>query len=199
MTDGDDDDGKVLQVRLADLAAQRAEIGWRTQAQLTLVGLNVTAAGVVGSVAITGEHRRPLLLLLPYLCTALGLGWLDHARAIAAVAHYLRVVTWPDLRDAVGLRTKEERERLSMRDDYLVGNRTEVTFRYRMSVVGPYLVIFNTPAVAALALTAGALHAPWLVALWVAGAALTSGTLVWWLRISPLDLSETMRGQSAAL
>ena len=178
----------MLQARLAEYATQRTEIGWRTQAQQTLLGLNVTAAGLVGSAALSGDGRRPLLLLLPYLCTALGMAWLDHGRSIASTARYIRTVTWPGVQEAVGFTKPEERARFWSRDDYLVDERTELTFRFRLSIVLPYGLVFNAPPVVALAFSLGVLDSPGLVALWAAGLALTACNLVWWSRFSPIRI-----------
>jgi hypothetical protein len=178
----------LLQARLAEYAAHRAEIGWRTQAQQTLLSLNVTAAGLVGSAALTADARRPLLLLLPYICTALGMAWLDHGRSIAATAKYIRTVVWHGVQEAVGLTTPEERTRLWSRDDYHVAEKTEFTPRFRLSITLPYGLVFNVPSIAALAFSVGTLDSPGLIALWTVGVILTLCSLVWWSRFRPIKL-----------
>lgn len=181
----DQDDG-MLQARLAEYASQRAEIGWRTQAQQTLLGLNVTAVGLVGSAALTATGRRHLLLVLPYICPALAMAWLDHGRSIANIAYYLRARCWPSIQEITGLTTPDERSRLWCRDEYTVAEGVEPALGYRMTIVVPYALAFTAPPVVALAFAVNLLDSIGLVLLWVAGLALTAGSAVWWGQFRPM-------------
>jgi hypothetical protein len=180
-------DDRMLQARLAEYASHRAEIGWRTNAQQTLLGLNVTAAGLVGSAALSAPSRRLLLLVLPYVCSALGMAWLDHGRSIAKTAQHIRVALWPGVQEDAGLTTPEERHRLRCRDDYLIEQDVETRARYRLTVVVPYGLVFTAPSIAALAFAWPANRSVGLAVLWAAGLVLTIANLAWWARFSPIS------------
>jgi hypothetical protein len=131
-------DAAHTDVALADFAAIKQEIQHRSNAQLTLVGLNVTAVGAIGGFAIS-QRQTVLMLMLPILCPALGLFFLDHDRHIRAQGQYIRAVLWP--RIARGLPTWEDNS------EPLLGNTA-----VRRFYLVPLLMLFGGPSLAALLL-----------------------------------------------
>jgi hypothetical protein len=81
-------------VRLAEYVALRQEIQNRSGPQQTLVGLNVTAIGTIGVIALTRRISPAVLLALPPICVTLGFLWMDHDRVIHDLGRYLRTQLW---------------------------------------------------------------------------------------------------------
>jgi hypothetical protein len=81
---------EVAELELEQFSALRAEILQRSGAQSSLVQLNLTAIAVVlGALLGDVTPRSDILLLVPILSPALGLFWLDHARAIDRLGAFI--------------------------------------------------------------------------------------------------------------
>src|SRR6266705_6603407 len=104
-----------LKVALAEFAVLKQEIGYRSQAQLVLFGLNITAAGGIGSFAVAGSagsatgavERDAVWLILPLLSPVLGMMWLDHHRNIEQIGNYIKSCLWQTIKD-VGASSKSK-------------------------------------------------------------------------------------------
>lgn len=73
---------------LAEYDAMRREIEQRSNAQLALITLNLTAVGALGGFAL--GNRLDLLLLVAFICPSIGLIWVDHAVTIDNIGDYIR-------------------------------------------------------------------------------------------------------------
>lgn len=71
-----------VDVKLARFAALRKEIDNRSNAQLALITLNITAIGGIGAYALSDPMQLNVLVLLPILCSSIGMLWLDHDTTI---------------------------------------------------------------------------------------------------------------------
>ncbi len=93
------DEERWLEIALAEFSALRAEILQRIQLQQVVLGLTITAVGTLLGVALAGPQSRAVLLLAtPYLTSALGFAYFDHARRIEQAGSYVRKMLWPDFR-----------------------------------------------------------------------------------------------------
>jgi hypothetical protein len=134
------EDEGVAPAGLAEFATLKNEIQYRSTAQLALFSLNVTAVGVIGSVALS-RREAGVLLVLAVLSPALGMFYLDHDRHIRAQGTYIREVLWPIIGN--GLPTWENQ---SM-------HRLQLSAVRRFYLV-PLVVVFGGPPVASLVLVA---------------------------------------------
>lgn len=75
---------------VAEFSALRQEIEYRSNAQLALVTLNVTAIGAVAGFALSNQAPRDIVLILAVLCPSLGMLWTDHAMTIENIGDYIR-------------------------------------------------------------------------------------------------------------
>jgi hypothetical protein len=82
-------DSVILQVTLAEFSVLRAEISKRSEAQNSLISLNITALGTVGGFVLSQRADLKLLLLLPILSPVLGILYLDHGTNIANIGRYI--------------------------------------------------------------------------------------------------------------
>jgi hypothetical protein len=100
-----------LTAALAEFQALRGEITQRIQLQQVLLGLTITALGALLSVALASKSSRAsLLLAAPFVTSALGFAYSDHARRINLLGEYIRDRLWPDVRSLTddGLSSWEE-------------------------------------------------------------------------------------------
>lgn len=75
---------------LTEFSALRREIEQRSNAQLALVTLNLTAVGAIGSFALSKYEYNDLLILLAFICPSIGMLWVDHAFTIENIGDYIR-------------------------------------------------------------------------------------------------------------
>jgi hypothetical protein len=80
----------------------RTEIYNRSNAQHTLINLNVTALGVIAGLVLTGRGDVQLLLLIPLVSTSIGLLYFDHSGAIERVGAYLDSILHPAVSSLTG-------------------------------------------------------------------------------------------------
>jgi hypothetical protein len=91
----------VIQVALAEFAALRAEIVGRTSSIAALVGVGLTAVGVIVGFAVKENGDLRLLLALPPLAMVINvLLSIEHRRIVLAGA-YIRGPLWKLLRDHI--------------------------------------------------------------------------------------------------
>jgi hypothetical protein len=81
-------------VRLAEYAALRSEIGQRSAFQQALNALNLTAISTIAGLVVANHAANGLLLFVPVISSTFGLLWLDHHRNIGLIATYVREELW---------------------------------------------------------------------------------------------------------
>jgi hypothetical protein len=74
----------------AKFEAARKEIEYRTQAQLALFTVNISAVGLLGGFYTSGLNSPLFLLLIGVISPSIGLQWLDHAFTIDRLGDYCR-------------------------------------------------------------------------------------------------------------
>lgn len=79
-----------MEEALAEYSALRTEIINRSDAERSLVNLNLTASGALAGVAAANPQSAGLMIVLPFLSAALGLLFLDHELRIHRIAGYMR-------------------------------------------------------------------------------------------------------------
>lgn len=82
------------EVRLAEFAQLRNEIGQRTTTQQALIALNLTLCGTVTGFVAAEKAPDSLLLALVYISSTFGILWLDHHLAIHQIASYVERELW---------------------------------------------------------------------------------------------------------
>lgn len=93
---------RVIDVAIAEFNALRAEIVSHVTAQAALVGLALTAAGViVGFTVKEGADQRLLLIIPPLTLLVVLLHTAETFRA-ALIGRYIATELWPDLEGQVG-------------------------------------------------------------------------------------------------
>ncbi len=92
----------LLKFHLQEYSAMRTEIYNRSNAQDTLINLNVTALGLVTGLVLTGRGGVQLLLLIPLISASMGLPYFDHSGAIERIAAYLDCVLRPTVFSLAG-------------------------------------------------------------------------------------------------
>ena len=157
---------KRADVLLAEFNALRAEIVARVSSQYTIVGLGLTALGVViGFVVRNGDDRR-LLLAVPPLAAVVNLLYAGEAYTIATMGNYIREELWTALQCQVGVLPSWEHHLALRRKGKLNIGKTLI-------VDGPSVALFPVVSVIAMLLVN---HVS--TALKVAGWLLTTAAIV---------------------
>src|SRR5438105_11507373 len=91
----------VASVLMAEVGSLREEIGRRSEAQHTIINLDITAVGAITGFVLTQGHGM-LMLMLPFITSALGLLFFDHANNIDRIGRHIENRLWPKLQDLVG-------------------------------------------------------------------------------------------------
>jgi hypothetical protein len=101
---------RFIQVGLAEYNQLRAELIAAQNRQGTLVGIGLTAIGVIMTIALreAGDHR--LLLAVPPLGLVVTLLHLGEARRIIRIGRYIRLKLWPKLQAQSGYPESWEEE-----------------------------------------------------------------------------------------
>jgi hypothetical protein len=167
-----DIDIRAANARLVEYTKLKDEIANRTTLQNTIVALNVAAVGTIGGFVVGKQANPMILLLLVPLSTALGLLWLDHARAIARIGDYLRRYLWPRL---------VEWERISGVPDSYEDVNVVVSLIERSAYVVPFFVIFIGPSVAASAISVNSIEGAAWWPIWGLDVAVAVFSLTMWL------------------
>jgi hypothetical protein len=99
---GDNQDRR-LSAALAEFDALRTELVERIQIQQVLLGLTITALGALLSVALStkSSHTR-LLLVAPFITSALGFAHSDQSRRINLLGAYIRHELWTEVEKLSG-------------------------------------------------------------------------------------------------
>ena len=93
---------RALDVSLAEFNALRAEILNRSTAQSALIGLGLTAIGVIFGVVASDGGDESLLLAIPPLAMIVNLIYASETSRIAAIGKYIQLSLWPSLSRQVG-------------------------------------------------------------------------------------------------
>jgi hypothetical protein len=88
---------KAVAVALAEFNALRAEVVSHITAQAALVGLGLTALGVVAGLVIEEGGDQRLLLAIPPLATLVVLLHAAGTYRLALIGHYISTTLWPYL------------------------------------------------------------------------------------------------------
>jgi hypothetical protein len=81
-----------ISVLLARFTACRSEIDHRSNRQLALITLNATAIAAIGSFIFSKDVGTKPLLLVPIVCPAFGLAFLDHYLSIRRIGSFVQNV-----------------------------------------------------------------------------------------------------------
>lgn len=179
----------MTQVVLAEFSALRQEIQDRSGAANTLLNLNITATGTVAGLVLSQRVNPVLLLLLPFLSSALGLLYLDQALNIKNIGAYIKEELKPRLATAardVGVLAYEERI-----DEY----ERRIVLRFLPWGL-PVTILFSFPALAALFSSLGRIDTLGMGALWVMGMVLTGAYFFLWGRFVLLPFAKTVMGRA---
>lgn len=90
-------DRATVDVALAEFNALRAELTTHMTGQNTMIGLGVTAIGVVVGLAFGGSGDRQLLAIVPIVASVIILTYCGEAYRIVSIGRYIRDVLWPFL------------------------------------------------------------------------------------------------------
>jgi hypothetical protein len=111
------------EVALAEFVALREEILARLSAQNTLVGVCLTAVGVIFGLALSQKGvSLTVVLVVPPVVSGLAFFYLYNARAHVLMSIYLRTRLWPMLR------TSEDEDPLVSWEGFMRGYRTGERF-----------------------------------------------------------------------
>ena len=137
-----------LNTLLHEFNAIRAEILARSNAQHTLLNMNVTILGTIVGFAIAGSGRQSglLLLLVPLVSNSIGFLYLDHHTAIQRAGVYIDSEIRPALQEV-----DESKQVLSWEDFFNTG-----FWRHGMSKVvfwSPLSILFLAAPIGATAYT----------------------------------------------
>jgi len=172
MSTGKTESPLAVQIILAEFTALRQEISDRSTAQYTLVSLNLTAISAFGGFALSNEHYRILLLLLPILSPAMGMLYFDHAINIGHIGHYIG----QELRVACDVASQGTNP-----SGYERVVRGYERKRWGRVVFGiPTLLMFAGIPAGALIYLMWHLEATWMWLLWALGAGLVLSFLASW-------------------
>jgi hypothetical protein len=137
---------KAVDVALAEFHALRTETIHHMAARATLVGVGLTAVGVLFGFAIRQGGDRELLLAVPLLAALVSLLHAGRAFRVTAIGDYIRTVLWPYLQRRVD-------HGLPSWETYFVTNRGKWwSLQLAIWVDAPVTVIFAAASVTALLL-----------------------------------------------
>jgi hypothetical protein len=152
---------QLIGVLLAQFNACRGEILARSASQATLMGLNISAVGVIAGFYFSAHADPRLLLVIPLLSPMLGIIWQDHAINIGNIGRFIQQSIMPRLKAT--LKTDLP--------DY------EVTIREFERLQGRRLILLVAPTVLMFAILP-------LGALIVAFNAIVARDLVFWAMVT---------------
>jgi len=172
---------RAVDVVLAEFNALRTEMVGYLSAQAAVVGLGLTALGVITSLAVGKDGDDGLLMAIPPLVALIVLVHTASTYRVAKIGDYIRESLWPDLEDRVGAIPSWER--------YLAGQRS----RYRavvkaIAVDFPAMGLFIAASIIVLATTQSKFDA-----LWWLGAIVTAIAIAF-----PVGVGSRIRVKSSA-
>ena len=146
----------ALTVTLAEYSALRAEIVAHSNSQATLLGVALTAIGVVVGIVLSGKAGREVLLVIPILAPALGLAFVGQMRHLSLLGLYIRGALWPVLQAQVSDVTLPSWEAVWAAYNTPSSHRRKRTYMAFRLVAGlPPGAVFFLSSVVALAYTTG--------------------------------------------
>jgi hypothetical protein len=107
---GTADATKAVDVMVAEFNALRAEIVARTNSQAALVGVGLTALGVIVGFVVKDKANERLLLALPPLAALVNLLWSIENRRVTLIGAYIREALWPRLQRYTGIDASWEKD-----------------------------------------------------------------------------------------
>jgi hypothetical protein len=186
-----DNAGAVIQVALAEFGKLRDEIGGRSTAAWTLVGLSITSSATLAGFVLAQKADARLLLVLPLLTPSLGLLFMDHAANIGRIGDYINTVLKPVLREAACDR------RLLSYEEWV--DAYEAHTLERLLPFGiPLVLAFTMVPVGALVYLAPRIDEAWSWILWVLGAIVTFVQVWFWYRFLVPPLRRALGGPDDA-
>jgi hypothetical protein len=185
-----DNAGAVIQVALAEFGKLRDEIGGRSTAAWTLVGLSITSSATLAGFVLAQKADPRLLLVLPLLTPSLGLLFMDHATNIGRIGDYINTVLKPVVREAAC-----DRRLLSYEEwvDAYEANTLERLLPFGI----PLVLAFTMVPVGALVYLAPRIYEAWSWILWVLGAIVTCVQVGFWYRFLVPPLRRALTGPDA--
>lgn len=170
-------DKQLITVLLAQFNACRAEIQSRSSNQAALVGLNITAIGIIAGYYFAYRANPLVLLVIPLLSPMLGIMWADHAINIGNLGRFVQNRLMPLLSATL----KHELP------DYEIWIRTfeQKKGRRLLLLIAPMLLMFAILPAAALALAYAVV--------------LVRDTLFWVLFVTGTSLVLVFGGYAAAV
>jgi hypothetical protein len=101
---------RAVDVLLAEFNALRAEIVARTNSQAALVGVGLTALGVIVGFVVKDKANERLLLALPPLAVLVNLLWSIENRRVTLIGAYIREALWRTLQNYTDITISWENE-----------------------------------------------------------------------------------------
>lgn len=151
---------KAVDVLLAEFNALRAEMHSYISAQAALVGLGLTALGVITSLAVGNNGDDDLLLAIPPLVALIVLAHTAETYRIATLGDYIREKLWPDLERRVGNIPSWEIHAVEQRP-----KRAVTVFLKAIGVDFPAMTLFLLSSVIVLATAPGKWETLWCIGL----------------------------------
>jgi hypothetical protein len=138
-------EAKAVEVALAEFSALRSEIVTHITAQAAVVGLGLTAMGIIAGFVVRDGGDLRLLLAIPPIATLVVLLHTAETYRSAILGSYIRTELWPFLEQRVGALPSWELEAAKRRRELSAIVRS-------LFVDAPAVVIFIAAGVVALAL-----------------------------------------------
>jgi hypothetical protein len=155
---------KAVDVLLAEFNALRAEIVARTSSQAALVGIGLTAVGVIVGFVVNDGGDKQLLLALPPLAALVNLLWSIENRRVTLAGAYIRRTLWREVCRLTGVASSWEAE--------VHQRRKGLSAVFSILAEGTLVLVFAGSAVAGIAVASDEVHGELETAEWVlAGAA----------------------------
>ncbi len=140
------DPAKARDVPLAEFTALRAEIVSRITLQAALVGIGLTALGVILGLVVKKDGDQRLLMAIPPLALVVNLLYSAETYRMSELGTYVRTRLWPYLRDSAD-------PSLDSWEGYLADRRKSL---WRLPLIAlvdiPAMGLFCTSSVAAMIL-----------------------------------------------
>ncbi len=148
-------------IALTEFQALRTEIGNRSTAQYTLVGINLVATSTLGGIALGSDKGSPnVLLLIAPVCVATGLLWLDHAHAIYQIGTYIKRELWHFLSKMMAQLQAPDKSSLPSYENYAVEGKPLLVERSIFLL--PFFLVFVAPPIFSAVYLLGRRHQGWI-------------------------------------
>lgn len=135
-----------VQAILAEYAALREEIGWRSTHQfLAVTGSLISVGTIVGIIPGNPETFSALLLVIPWVLSVFGIIWLNHADRIHLIGLYIRKIESEKL---CGLLISDEGSTIGW-ETCLNTRRAQIPLLGNINLILPFFYFF-LPSIVAL-------------------------------------------------